>query len=137
MITVYKTSDEVELNFGEVSIWISPLTFEQKAKIQATANLSGGASVEDQLKASYLAIKYAVKRCSGIQYSDGSDYKLVLENGMLTDECADNIYNTELSNSLANYCVNLINGIPNHVTLPNGDIDETVKVVLPKRKKKG
>lgn len=109
---VYKTTDRIPLKFGEIKVWISPLSFEQKTNILAATKMKSGVEVSDPSKQTFLSLKYGVKEIEGLKNPDGSDYRLELdENGVLTDECLSDLIDLEYFPKLSEICIKLINGV--------------------------
>jgi len=113
---IYKTSDRIPVQIGEVVIKLSPLTYDQKTEIQLLISAGG---IDSLLKAANTAIKYAVKGISGIQNSDGSDYELKFEGNMLDQESVDDLSNLEECEKLSGICVSILNGIPKEFIDPS------------------
>lgn len=95
---VLRTTTQIPVSFKElegVKFWISPLRMDQKQAITELAVQSkGGVKTEHALKASFLAVKYGVKRVEGLKELDGSDYKLDFgDSGELSDECVEDLLN--------------------------------------------
>jgi hypothetical protein len=109
---LYRTTDRIPVTLGDVKIFISPLTHEQKSNLNNTTKIVGGKETIDGMKMAFLALKYAVKAVEGITDADGNDYALDFEaNGSLTDECANDLISLDHAEDLAVICVKLIDGV--------------------------
>lgn len=112
---IRKTTEKIAVKVGDLIFKISPLTFEQKCEIQSTLMAGTAISI---LKASKLAIKYAVKDIDGLENVDGSKYEVKFDNIGLSDETVDDLANTEISDSLNYMCISLLNGLPKRFEHP-------------------
>jgi hypothetical protein len=123
MSRVYRLKDRIDIELsGGLVVTISPLSVAQKAEVAALA-MKGQA-----LDAAQKAIKYAVKDITGVEDEDGA-YKLQLENGVLTDECVEDLMNMDGGDTLQALCIGLLNGVK--TALPEG-----VKILEKKSKAK-
>lgn len=113
---VFKTTDKVELKIDELTVEISPLTFDQKCDIQAVILAGGSTAI---VKASKLAVKYGVKSIKGLENSDGSEYQVKMDAHGVSDDTIDDIGNTESFNKFAAVCMSLLNGMPKSFDNPN------------------
>lgn len=112
---IRKTTEKIPVQIGELKFKISPLTFEQKCDIQNV--LMAGTTISI-LKASKLAIKYAIKDIEGLENSDGTKYEVKFDEIGLCDEAVDDLANTEISDSLNYMCISLLNGLPKRFEHP-------------------
>jgi hypothetical protein len=123
MSRVYRLKDRIDIELsGGLVVTISPLSVAQKAEVAALA-MKGQA-----LDAAQKAIKYAVKDITGVEDEDGA-YKLQLENGVLTDDCVEDLMNMDGGDTLQALCIGLLNGVK--TALPEG-----VKILEKKSKAK-
>lgn len=112
---IRKTTDKVSVKINDLVFKISPLTFDQKCSVQTLLASGGAASI---LKASKLAIKYAVKDVEGLQNQDGSKYEVKFDEEGLSDETIDDLSNTEINDNLNYICITLLNGMPKRFEHP-------------------
>jgi hypothetical protein len=113
---IYKITDRIPIVMGEVKVWISPLTFAQKAALGAATVLRGGKEVTDGFKAAMLSLKYSVKEIEGVQGADGNPYELDFESdGTLTDDCANELFQLECSPLLVKACAKMSNGLSDEI----------------------
>jgi hypothetical protein len=134
MAILYRPSDIVPVKVDDITVNISPLTFEQKMKIKSAIleNKSDG-----PMLGAKLACQYAIKSVSGIILPDGSDYKLSRENDKLTDECWDDLHNIKETQKLITICLALLNGMPEEFIDPqSGKKLEGVKIIEDSKGKK-
>lgn len=115
MAKIYKTTDRIGIKLAGVELRLSPLTFDQKAEIQAMA-VSG--DFKKSLEAAKLAVKYSVKEVTGLEYTDGSAFEAKFENGVLTEESVDELMNIPQNDTLSLACLNLIKGVPDTFVSP-------------------
>lgn len=112
---IRKTTEKITVNVGDLVFKITPLTFEQKCEIQAV--LSAGTTTAI-LKASKLAMKFAVKDITGLQNPDGSDYVVTMDEVGLSDDVINDLGNSEIGDTLNYMCISLLNGIPKQFENP-------------------
>lgn len=115
---IYKTSDRIPVIIDDLEFKVSPLTYEQKMQISSCVTTVSGQEIFDAAKAAQMAIKFAVKDVKGLETENG-DYELKLENGILTDECVDDIANLPMSDKLTVTLLNLLQGVPKEVVNPS------------------
>lgn len=112
MITLIRVTDRVKLHIGDLTVEVSPLTFDQKAQIAGCYKMVSGEMVADSIKQTFLAVKFTVKSVSGIQLCNGENYQVELDkDNTLKDECVSDLLNLEVSNKLMVACANFINGV--------------------------
>ena len=109
MATIYKTTDQIPLKVKDLTIKVSPLSFEQKMKVQSEI-LKNGA--EGAMRGAKLACQFAIKEIKGIVDGSGNEYQIELKDGKLSDECWDDLQNVQETQDLITVCLNLINGVP-------------------------
>jgi hypothetical protein len=127
MTKIYRTSDIIPLKVDGLRIGISPLTFDQKMEVQAEI-LKGDA--QGAMRGAALAVRCAVKELSGIKTTSGDEYELSFEDGMLSQDCWDDLCNIAEGSKLTMVCLNLINGVPKDFIDPNtGEKIEGVSVI--------
>jgi hypothetical protein len=64
-----------------------------------------------------LSIKYAVKGISGLTDLSGQEYKLEFQDGVLSDQSLDDVFNLGLTDKLSMVCASLIKGIPSEFNI--------------------
>lgn len=115
MAKIYRTTDIIPINIDGLVVNISPLTFEQKMQVQSEI-LKGG--VQSAMRAAALACKSSIKDIKGIYNQDGTQYKVDLDGGKLSDQTWDDLQNIEQSAKIITVCLNLLNGIPKEFVDP-------------------
>ncbi len=136
---IYKRSDRVTIRVGEVVLKVSPLSLAEKAEIsQLLVNGRVKGVIQDLLRGTLLAVKYSVKSVEGFQDGDKKPYQLTFDGEYLSDECAEELLNTELNSKLNVICGSLISKIPDVFTDAEGNKLEGVEVIntgdaLPKK----
>ena len=114
---IYRVTDRIPLKIHDLEVTISPLTRMQKIDVELSA--TGDNLVKAGLNAASLAIKYAVKDVKGLKDADGTDYKLSLDpNGVLTDECVDDLMNMQFNAELGAVCMALLEKVPDKFVNP-------------------
>jgi len=106
MSVVYRVSDKIDIKIGSVTVSLSPLNYKVKADMQAYV-MAG-----KPMDAAVLALKNGVKDIKGLKLSDGSDYPLEFEDGIVKDSCIDDLLNIPESEQLNVIAIGLINGVP-------------------------
>lgn len=120
MARIYKLTDKIKYQIGELSVSISPLSVNDK-NILIDYQVKGTAKrdVNALLEGAIYTIQCAVKAVSGLEDSEGNPYQLQFdESGKLTRECAEELLNIEQSNQLISLCASFANGVPSK--LPEG-----------------
>ncbi|TXH09496.1 MAG: hypothetical protein E6R04_07975 [Spirochaetes bacterium] len=121
---VYRPSDRIAVKVGELTVWISPLSYEEKTNLLSTTKMVGGKAVSDAGKMSYLTLKYSIKKVEGLEsckFADGSPCTMEFgADGYPTDESLEtllaifgNTTSAQLSSSLVlgNYKNTSIEGV--------------------------
>lgn len=141
MARIYRKSDRIKVKIGTgddaVTLSLSPLSQHEKLEVQSLmfeSRLQGKASsaVEGVAK----AIKYAVKGMDGVIDSDEKPYELQFENGVLTDECVQDILNMELAGKIMFVCSALTSGVPSKFLDNKGEPLPDVEILTSKTEKK-
>lgn len=127
MEKVYRISDRIRIDVEGLVVTISPLTFAQKAEIQA---LAASGDFMKAMQSARIAVKYAVKGVEGLEYPDGTAFNIELSEGSLSDETVDELFNVPQSEKLAFACMNLLGSIPKDFIDPHtGEKMKGVKIV--------
>lgn len=114
MAKIYRLSDRIKLKIDDLIVIISPLSIHQKASVEEVASSAG------LIKGTIEAIRYSVKDISGLKDSEGNDYELQYdENGNLSDESLNDLFNIEQSFKLSAVALNLVNSVPEVFSDPN------------------
>lgn len=112
---VYRTTDRIPVKMGEVTIWVSPFSYEQKVKLSQATKLVSGEEVMDAGKVALLSLKFSVKEVEGLVDTDGQPYELSFDaDGTLTEECVGDLMQLDNSGSLAAICYKLSLQIKDH-----------------------
>ena len=129
MAKVYRVTDKLPVKIGDIIFQISPLTFAQRAEIQADLTKAAKGDLSKATDASYKAIKYAVKSVENLTNIDGTPYQVTLENKILTDECVNDLLNLEEYMKLSAVTTNLINGVPEKICDAEGKVIEGIELL--------
>jgi hypothetical protein len=129
---IYKRSDRLTVKIDDVTLKLAPLSIHQKVEIQ-TAMFNGRtkADLSEATRGVVLSLKYSVKGVEGIEDADGNAYQLQFEGDALTDACADDLMNLEITQRLSMVCAGMLNGIPSEFTDQYGNKMDGVEVVKP------
>lgn len=125
MAVIYRKTDKIKIRVGSVDdsivLHVSPLSQHEKSEIQS---LMLDSKNKDSAKHAMLGItktlRYSIKQIDGLKDSDGYDYALEFKDGMLTEDCVNDIMNLELSPQIMFVCSNLVNNIPKQFLDDNG-----------------
>jgi len=112
---IFKTSDEISIKIDDVTVIVSPLTYEHKVEVQAfmlKAAKGDAEGISAGMEGARLAIKYAVKRVDNVTHVDGTPYEVKMENKVLSDETLNELCNCEITDKLYNVCCQLLASIP-------------------------
>lgn len=132
---IHKITDRIKVKIGEITFHLSPLSWDQKQDILSETKMVEGSG--KNRNSTYKCLKYAVKDIEGVTLEDGSPYTLKLENGILSDECVEDLLNLELSPKLIMACFSFVQGVPNKIFNPvTGEVVEGVEIVKKDFKKK-
>ncbi len=135
---IFKLSDRIKIKINEVVLVVSPLSMTQKIEVQQFLAKSAATptDVQSSINGAKLAMKYAIKAIEGVELSDGSKYELELENNEITDECLEELLNSEIANEITLTSIGLLNGIPREIVDPTtGKPLKGVKILNPKKAK--
>ena len=135
---IYSLTDKIPVKIGDITISISPLSTIQKAEIQGLMlkTVKDPENTLPAMQASNLCVKYSLKEIKGVEMADGTSFGLQFEDGVLTDDCVEQLNNSELGTLLHQTCLNLLKGIPNTFVDEYGNELKGVEMVRPKSKKK-
>lgn len=107
MIKIYRLTDRIPVKIGELTFWLSPLSMDQKAKIEGNRKLVSGVEEENALEGARLAIKFSVKALDGVECANSEPYVLEFDpDGALTDECVSEIMNLDGAEKLVRLALN-------------------------------
>jgi hypothetical protein len=130
MAKIYKKTDRIKVKIDDVIVTLSPLTLAQKQEGQSL--IIEGQTHNDPHKASngiFYLIKCALKDIKGVEDQDGNEYKLSFENGMVSDECFDELLNLEIHQKLMMVCSSLAVTVPNEFKDQNGKPIDGVEIL--------
>lgn len=133
---IYPQSSRFEINIGEVTFVISPLSYQHKGHVSSFFAKKNGINFEDQINAAFYSIKYALKDIKGVKNADNSEYKLVFEGDSITDECANEVLQLAESQDLIVATAKMIEGIPALKKLKGIKVKFPGQADLPSKKKK-
>lgn len=130
MSIVYKTSDRIKIKVDDIVLYVSPLKYHDKNKIQALL-VSG--DVDSIMQGATQALKCAIKDVKGLKLADDhlADYKLTFDdNGELSDESLDDLMNLQYNAKFSNICLKLVDGIPDEfIDNASGEVMEGVYII--------
>jgi hypothetical protein len=119
-IKVHRSSSRLIAKIGEASFKLAPLSQENKVALMSYVSMDGGTRVENLAKMAFMSVKYCLKDVSGLEFEDGSEYKLEFDNdGLVSDKSISELMNTEISQELLSTCQAFMQGIPKEIINPN------------------
>jgi hypothetical protein len=135
MSVVYRKSDRVKIQVGDIEIHVSPLSYHEKSEIQA---LLLSKDIDGMMKGGVLALQYAIKNVKGLTSPDGSEHQLEFDGGKLTDDALSDLMNLSCNSKISSICIALINGIPDEfIDVATNEVLEGVRIItkdLPEKK---
>jgi len=132
-IKILRTTDRLTIKIGEVELKLAPLSMFQRQELLAHVEKADGNNIHDVRKGTTLAMKYSIKDISGIETLDGDTYKLEFDaENSLTDNCVNELLNTEVSGKMVLAAYSMIYGMPSEIRDSEGKRVEGVEVVLGK-----
>jgi hypothetical protein len=132
---IYKTTDRIRVEIGGITFLLSPLSWDQKQDILNEVKLIEGKP--NNRNSTYKSLKYAVKGIEGVKLADGSPYVINLENGLISDECVEDLLNLEIAPKLIMTSYSFVHGVPSKIVNPvTGEAVDGVEIVLNAPKKK-
>ena len=109
---IYKSTDRIPVKVGEITFWVSPLTYGQKIQIAESTKLKGGVEVQDNYQVAFKTIKFSVKSVEGFKDSCGDDYSPTFDaDGCLSDDSTSDIMNLDSAKYIVSACASLMNEI--------------------------
>jgi hypothetical protein len=135
MAKIYRTSDRIKIQIDDVVVTISPLSYHQK--MDAQSDIANGQLKKDfNLMNSGIikSLKYAIKDVKGLVDAKGKPYKLEFIDGVLSEQCVDDIFNIELHKKLTMVCAALMSGVPSEFTDQDGNKIEGVEIISDTKK---
>lgn len=129
MARIYRLSDRIKVKIDDITVTVSPLSNHQKAEIQTHLLGLHRGDIHAATKGMLLSMKYAVKDIKGLEDSDG-EYKCQFDNdGNLSDETLEDLYNLENSVKLLQVCQELVSGVPKSFKDKDGNPIDGVEVI--------
>lgn len=133
---IYKLTDRLKVKINDVEVALAPLTYAQKSEIQSYMMKAAKGDIDAGMAGARLAISYSLKDVKGIENCDGSEYKLDMENNVISNDCMEELLNSEMSNELTLIAVQMLVGIPKVFVNPNDGKELVgVQIVNPKKAK--
>lgn len=135
MIKVYKLTDRLTCKINEIELIYSPMTFQQKMECSEFVTSKSGDVNTNDMASLFKALKYSIKDVKGFEYADGSSYELQFDdNGHLTDDCVQELFNTEISPDLVWAAFGMIQGTTGKILNPaTGEEVKGVEFIPPKK----
>jgi hypothetical protein len=128
---IYTVNDRIKIKIHDDIVYISPLSLNQKAEVQACfSKYSETNDKKDLIMASFRAIKYSLKAIESAEHYEGDEYNFCFEEyidnylpepiilKVLTDKCVTELFNTYITNELSVTALSLLNSIPKEIINP-------------------
>lgn len=135
MARIYKTTDRLPVKIQDITFKISPLSFQQRAEVQAELMEAAKGDMNKAVQASFKAVKYSVKDVSGVDTFDGTPYVLSFESdGTLTDDCVSDLLNLEMFTELSMVAISLVRGVPDKIVDNEGKVVKGISLLYKESK---
>lgn len=120
MTIIYKSTDLIDLKIQDLVFSIRPLRYKQRVDIMSCLSNQSGTIVENAAKATFLTMKYTIRKVTGAFLLDGSPYEIELgEDDNVSDDCIDDLLNMASDSKLGPALHNFLKGIPSKLIDPN------------------
>lgn len=111
-MVIYRHGDLIPVRVGPVTFWLTPMKWDHRRKMSSMITMQGGKEQEDIIHKIFLSLKYSVRKIEGFKLADGSDYQVEMdENGDITDECVNEIFQMEGFPKLSGIAIRFITEI--------------------------
>lgn len=134
---IHKKTDRIEVVFTcenneKITAYFSPLTGGEKSLIISQA--PQGSDAGAVLSFAKGVIKHTLKEIKGMTCLDGSEYKLEIVDGKVSDECLDDVMNIpELFNKTMTVSSLFLAGIPKEGEVLNPQTGEVIPGIIVKK----
>lgn len=133
---IYRTSDKIEIKVDQISVFISPLSFQQKMEIQDYMSKAAMGDMDSAMKAVRTAVKFCVKDIKGVTDQNNEPYKLEFQDDKhLSDNCVDDLLNMPVASKISAICTSLMGGVPEKILDHEGKELEGVSIVKSESKR--
>lgn len=85
---ILKLTDSVEIKHDGVSVFVAPMSKEQKAQVSSCVKMFAGKEIADYEAIGIKTIQFSVKSIKGIKGYDNKDYELSFDGDCLSEDCA-------------------------------------------------
>lgn len=111
MAKVYRMKDKRNIQIGDITISVSPLTSFDKAELAEEANKAAiNNSPKDLLNITYTVLKKCLKDVKGVEYDDDESFRIEFdESGMVSQDSIDELMTLEFNNEMIAVCMSLMN----------------------------
>jgi hypothetical protein len=134
---IYKCSDKIDINVDGITITVSPLTYGQKMNLNNMLLSASQGDTQAAMDVIIATFKASIKGIKGLENEDGSEYKVNMIDGELSQDNIDDLLNLPMSNKISALCSSLLYGAPKDKILDmNGNVIEGISIVKAKGDKK-
>ena len=92
MTIIHSKKHLITIKIDDLTFKIKPLTYKERTDVMACIYNQNGTVVENAAKATYLAMRYAVKNIDGAFLPTGEKYQLEFDdNSYLSEDCVDDL----------------------------------------------
>jgi len=134
MAKIYRRTDRITVQVDDITVKLAPLSLSQRMELQAYFT-SG--DLKEMMKGTKEVLKMTLKDMQGVEDSDGKKYELEFEDGSITEDCCEDIFNLEHSQKLLSVCSSLMSGVPAEGKVVDGNGKEIEGVTVVGNPKKG
>ena len=104
-IIVQPLSHVYKINIGEIVFYCKQLSYRQRSIIAAKHHQqSSGTHTQDVVGLLFEVLRHSITKVEGLENPDGSTYELKFENGILTDDCLDELFYLEKVGDVLQLC---------------------------------
>ena len=129
---IYRKQDKLTIEIEGIEFKLSPLTFNQKSKLQSHMMKAMQGDMEEAMMSVKESLKFCLKDMKGVFYIDENgdqrEYQLQFENGDLSEDCLDEVLNMPFSNKLNSVCSAMLQGIPEKIVDAEGNEIQGIKI---------
>ena len=136
-MVVYRTTDQIPLKIGKMTLWISPLSALQKTDILGCTKMRAGEEIADAPKMALYTMKMCIRKLEGLngtKYSDGSSIELSFEaDGSLDNDSLTAVMQIIDTSKTTSIAAQLLSGSIDDIDIKGVKVD-TAGVVHAKKK---
>ena len=141
MAKIFRKSDRIKVKIGTgeegLTLSLAPLSQHLKVEIQALfIRASAAKNPKLNNEGLMLALKNSIKAMEGVTDQNDEPYQLEFVDGVLSDECLDDLMNMSMADKLMFVAGNMVNGVPSQIIDENGKPVVDVEILEASKPKK-